>query len=260
MDRDAPGVVRWRIRTCLAWQEAAAGSVFWHDNRRRPGGAVVFQCTRRGALTVRQGGRSRRVPPGHAALLRFGDPVEYGLDPGDAEGYACTYLTFQGAGLMAHWRELIDLHGAVLPCGEELLQAALALCAAAGREPAGALAGAIHAFVMRLYAAPAAGAGPAAERAIAAIRADPCAVVSLKRTAAAHGISREHLARAFRARVGEPAWAFVTAARLGRARALLADPALTAAEVARLCGWSSARVMARNLVAATGRSPARWRR
>jgi AraC family transcriptional regulator len=78
--------------------------------------------------------------------------------------------------------------------------------------------------------------------------------------AAAHGLSREHLARAFRARTGEPPWAFVTRARLERARALLADPALPVAEVARLCGYASARVLARNLVAATGRSPARWRR
>jgi transcriptional regulator GlxA family with amidase domain len=78
--------------------------------------------------------------------------------------------------------------------------------------------------------------------------------------AAQHGLTREHLARAFRQCVGEPAWSFVTRARLARARELLADPSLTVAETARLCGYASARVLARNLVAASGRSPARWRR
>lgn len=119
----------------------------------------------------------------------------------------------------------------------------------------------IHAFVMQLYESPQAiGARPASDRAIAAIRADPCAVRSLKEIAAAHGLSREHLARVFTARVGEAPWAFITRARLARAQALLADPALPVLDVARLCGYASARVLARNLLSATGRSPARWRR
>lgn len=259
MDRDAADVVRWRIRSADAWQQVAAGSAFWHDNRRRPGGAVVFQYTRAGALTVRQGGRRLRVPPGSAALLRFGDAVDFGLDPADREDYACTYLTFQGAGLQAHWRELTDLHGTVVAVGEGVLADALVLVAAR-QEGAARQAALIHAFVMRLYDGPEHGGGQAVERAIAAVRADPCAVRSLKEVAAGHGVSREHLARAFRARTGEAAWAHVTRARLARARELLADPSLTVAEVARLCGYASARVLARNLTAATGRPPASWRR
>ena len=263
MNRDAPGLVRWRIRTCEAWQAAAPGSTFWFDNRRRPGGAVVFQYTRQGALTVRQGGRRLRIPHGCAALMRFGDACDYGLDPGDDEAYACTYLTFQGAGLMAHWGELIGLHGACVPYGEDVLSAALDLCAAAHGGPPAQLAARIHAFVMMLYERPASidgGERPAIDRAIAAIRADPCAVASLKELAATHGLSREHLARTFRARTGESPWAVITRARLSRARTLLADPALSVAEVAGLCGYASARVLARNLVEATGQSPAHWRR
>jgi len=260
MYRDHPDTVRWRIRTASAWQEAAPGSAFWFDNRRRPDGAVVFQYTRLGALTLRQGGRRLRVPPGSAALMRFGEACDYGLDPTDSEGYACTYLTFQGAGLMAHWRELVGLHGGIVPYGEGVLASALVLVEAASLPP-GQQAGLIHAFVMQLYESPQAiGARPASDRAIAAIRADPCAVRSLKEIAAAHGLSREHLARVFTARVGEAPWAFITRARLARAQALLADPALPVLDVARLCGYASARVLARNLLSATGRSPARWRR
>jgi AraC-like DNA-binding protein len=259
MNRDANDAVRWRIRTAEAWQEVSPGSVFWHDNRRRPGGAVVFQYTRAGSLTVRLGGRRLRVPPGSAALLRFGDAVDYGLDPADASGYACTYLTFQGAGLQAHWRELTDLHGVVVPFGETVLNEALALVSAR-REAPDRQAAQIHAFVMRLYGGPEPGDGGAADRAIAAVRSDPCSVRSLKEFAAMHGVSREHLARAFHARTGEAAWAFVTRARLARARELLADPSLTVAETARLCGYASARVLARNLKAATGRPPEAWRR
>ncbi len=220
---------------------------------------MIFQYTRAGSLTVRLGGRRLRVPPGSAALLRFGDAVDYGLDPADAAGYACTYLTFQGAGLQAHWRELGDLHGVIVPFGDAVLTAALALVAAR-RESPGRQAVLIHAFVMRLYDGPEPGAGGAAERANAALRAEPCAVRSLKELAAAHRVSREHLARAFHARTGEAAWAFVTRARLARARELLADPSLTVAEAARLCGYASARVLARNLKTATGRSPESWRR
>ncbi len=263
MNRDASGLVRWRIRTCEAWQAAAAGSAFWFDNRNRPGGAVIFQYTREGALTVRQGGRRQRIGPGCAALMRFGDACDYGLDPGDGEAYACTYLTFQGAGLMAHWAELIGLHGVCVPYGEDVLGAALELCASAQGCPPALLATRVHAFVMLLYERPASAAGgerPAIDRAIAAIRAEPCAVTSLKQLAAAYGLSREHLARVFRERTGEAPWAIITRARLSRAKTLLADPALSVAEVAKLCGYASARVLARNLVESTGRSPAYWRR
>lgn len=258
MKRDIPDAVRWRIRSAEAWQEVAAGARFWHRNRSRPGAAVIFQYTRAGALTLRRGQERLRVPPGSAALLRFGAAEEYGLDPGDGDGYACTYVSLQGAGLPEHWRELTTVHGPVVAYGEAVLAAALALIA--GRdELAARQAAQVHAFVMRLYEGPPGGAA-STDRAIAAIRADPCAVRSLKELAAAHGVSREHLARAFRERIGVPAWSYVTSARLARARGLLADPTLGVAEVARLCGYASARVLARNLAEATGRPPSAWRR
>ena len=263
MYRDHPDLVRWRVRSAQAWQEVAPGSAYWHHNRRRAGGAVLFQYTRRGALSVQLGRRRLRIPAGSAALLRFGDASSYGLDPHDRDGYVCSYLSFQGAGLMQHWQELIALHGVCVPYGHEVLSAALALSTATDGGSPERIAAQVHAFVMLLYERPAAvdgGERPATERAIAAIRADPCAARSLKEVAAAHGLSREHLARVFRQRLGEAPWAFVTRARLARAHALLADPALTVAEVARLCGYTSARVLARNLRAATGRSPADWRR
>lgn len=259
MDRDASSIVRWRVRSAAACQLLEPGEPYWHDNRRRPGGAVLFQYTRTGCLSVRSGGRLLRVPPGNAVLLRFGDATAYGLDPRDRDGYSCAYASLHGAGLQAHWRELIELHGMVTPCADDLLTALLGLVAARDAPPA-RQAALVHAFVMRLYEGPPAQARGATERAVATVRADPCGVRSLKELAATHGISREHLARAFRARTGQPAWAFVTAARLRRAQELLADPDLGVAEVARLCGYASARVLARNLTEATGHPPSAWRR
>jgi AraC-like DNA-binding protein len=265
MNRDLTIPARWRVRTALAHEVQRRGAGWWWDNRIRPPGACVFQYVREGGLDLRVGRRRLRVPPGSVALLRFGDDSEYGLASDAPADYVGSYVTLLGAGLPEHWQELISRHGPCVLYGPEVLAAALALIEAADPRravPPSALATQIHAFVMQLYDGALAadgGARPAVDQAIDAILASPTHPLSLKEIAGRHGISREHLTRAFVRRVGEPPWTWITRARLAHARGLLAETGLPVAEVARLSGYASARVLARNLVEATGRSPAVWR-
>lgn len=266
MNRDLVSPARWRVRSAQALEIQRLGSGWWFDNRTRPAGACIFQYVRRGALDLRVGRKRMQVLPGTAALLRFGDDSEYGLGPTATADYAGTYVTLLGAGLPEHWQELITRHGPCVTYGEDVLAAALALIEDADPKRALApslLATRIHEFVMRLYDGALAadgGARPVVEQAIDAILASPTHPLSLKEIATRHGLSREHLTRAFVRRVGEPPWTWITRARLAHARGLLAETGLPVAEVARLSGYASARVLARNLAESTGRSPRGLRR
>ncbi len=266
MEREPPVPARWSIGVWQDRQVVMPGSGYWWDNRVRGDGGCVAQYTRRGQLRLRHRQQWHLAPAGWMALFRHGDDCEYGVPVEDPETYECSFVVIEGAGVAAHWQELIARHGPVIPYGPEVLEQLVALMALADPRqatPASRMAAAVHGFVLALYDRPRSASGgerPAVDQAIDAILANPTHPWSLKEVAGRHGISREHLARAFHRRVGEAPWAWITARRLERAQRLLTGTTLPMAEVARQCGYASPQVFARNLVAATGRGPRDWRR
>lgn len=74
------------------------------------------------------------------------------------------------------------------------------------------------------------------------------------------GLSPSHFCTAFRQSTGLPPHAWLTAARMERAKALLADPRLSLTEVAQTVGYGGQSAFGAAFRRATGASPRAWRR
>ncbi len=83
--------------------------------------------------------------------------------------------------------------------------------------------------------------------------------ITLQDLAAVAGYSPWHFARAFRAAMGMPPYAYVTSCRLDRARALLAGGRCGLAEAAAACGFSSQAHFTTAFRNAFGLPPGQWR-
>lgn len=238
-------------------------SRYWWDNRTRTGNMCVIQWTCAGEMVLRDTQRDHRVPRGHAAIFSHPDESCYGMAKDARETYEAHWVALRGAGLMEHWRGLAALRGAVLPLpidGPEY-RAMRRLCELSeprARTGAVAMAAAVHAFVLMLWE----GASMArasdqrpVEQAIDVMLAAPTAPWSLKRLADEHGISREHLARAFHERVGEPPAAWLARQRVRRAIDLLTATDLPIRAVRDQAGFTSSHTLIRRVRAATGHSP-----
>ncbi|MBN1557431.1 MAG: helix-turn-helix transcriptional regulator [Lentisphaerae bacterium] len=244
------------------------GRPYWHENAgRQPAGTVVFQYTVAGALWFREGRTLRTVPRGHALLFAYGEDTGYGLTPEAAEVYRSHFLVLRGAGLKAHWDGIRAIRGPILELPLDGPPAtALARLTDLARPHLAAdpldIATAVHAWVMALmrearmiYRR----AQRPVDRAVDALREHPDYAWSLKEAAAAHGVSREHLARVFRARVGMPPARFLATERCRRAVSLLRNTRLPVREVARQCGYASTATLARHVRRAEGCAPNRLR-
>lgn len=236
---------------------------YWWDNRRRGGDLCVIQWTCAGELVLADAQGEHRAPVGTAAIFAHPSESTYGLAQDAREVYEAHWVALRGAGLMEHWRGLAALRGPVMPLaidGPEH-RAMRRLCALAEprvRTGAVAMAAAVHAFVMLLWE----GAGAArasalrpVEQAIEAMLAAPAAPWSLKRLAEEHRVSREHLARAFHERVGEPPAAWLARQRVRRAIELLAATDLPIRAVRDQAGFASSHTLIRRVRAETGLTP-----
>lgn len=132
-----------------------------------------------------------------------------------------------------------------------------------GPEPAAAeraLAGAILAECARLAVISGAPGRAAWLAARAAIEEGCGGRLTRATVAAAAGVHPNHLARLLRRHSGTTFAQALRTARLERAEALLADPGLKLAAVARRCGFASASHLVRRYRLARGRTPGRERR
>jgi AraC family transcriptional regulator len=243
-------------------------SHYWWDNRTRTGNLCVIQWTCAGELLLRDTQREHRVPLGYAAIFAHPSESSYGMAKDARDTYEAHWIALRGAGLLDHWRGLAALRGAVLPLpidGPEH-RAMRRLCELAeprARTGAVVMAAAVHAFVLMLWE----GASMArasdqrpVELAIDAMLAAPTAPWSLKRLADEHGISREHLARAFHERVGEPPATWLVRQRVQRAIELLTATELPIWAVRDQAGFTSSHTLIRRVRAETGCSPVELRR
>jgi AraC-like DNA-binding protein len=244
------------------------GSQYWWDNRLRTYEGCVIQWTIAGELRYCDAERDVRVPPGHAVLFMQPSESSYGLAADARSTYVAEWVNLCGAGLTAHWRGLTALRGPVLalPVGGPEYRAMRRLCELAdprARTAPVAMAAAVHAFVLMLWEG--ASLSRDADRrpvelAIDAMLAAPTAPWSLKRLAEEHGVSREHFARAFHERVGQPPAAWLAMQRGNRAIALLTATELPIRAIRDQAGFTSSHALIRRVRAATGYAPLELRR
>lgn len=257
----------WRVGWFGA-ERHAPGDPWWWDNRTRFGDVAVFQFAISGEMLLRDTAGDHRVGPGQAALFLHPSESAYGLPPDARDPFVTEWITLEGAGLAAHWRALIALRGPVVPAPPDgpVHRAFRELLASAGprtRTPPEAMAAAVHAFVLQLWSgASAARAGDLrpVDQAVEAMLAAPVAPWSVKRIASQHGVSREHLARAFRERVGLPPAAWQAQERVRVAIGLLERTDLPVRAVRDQAGFSSSHALIRRIRAATGLGPVELRR
>lgn len=249
-ERD-PAPRLWRVRRGGGRLHPAGSRAVLANAGRLPRGLCLLQYTVSGTLQVQRGGRASSCPAGFAALMWFGERSAYGPLPG-RDRYESLWLNLDGPGLLEAWSDLILRSGGIIgPDRDGSLRRTLASLIAR-RPPRGmrerlALASAVWRLLLDLHARTLTAGRDRVETAIAAIRGDPCGCGTLSALARRHGCSREHLSRGFAARYGEPPQRWLTARRLEQARTLLAGSGLAVAEVARRCGWASARGLARAL-------------
>lgn len=266
-----PEPVLWTVSShCAVRERRPPGSDYWWDNAERSPDTptALLQYTVAGEMIVREPGREHRVPAGCAALMCCPGDSAYGLPPDAREVYETQWVNLRGAGLMAHWSEIVRLRGPVVPMepggpDHRLFRSVLELAAARAATPPERLAAAIQALVLSLYAgaraARADGLRPV-DRAVEAMLAAPTAAWSVKRLAEQHGISREHFARAFRDRVGVPPAAWLARERVARAVALLEQTDLPVRAVRDQSGFASSHALIRRVRSATGLGPLELRR
>jgi AraC-like DNA-binding protein len=84
--------------------------------------------------------------------------------------------------------------------------------------------------------------------------------VGLAELGALVGLSPGHFCTAFRESTGLPPHAWLTEARMARAKALLADPRLSLTEVAQTVGYGGQSAFGAAFRRATGTTPSAWRR
>jgi AraC-like DNA-binding protein len=128
------------------------------------------------------------------------------------------------------------------------------------REPQGAVVG-VAANAYRLPT------GEAAERcyvrlreAVTLLRSDFAEPVSMRAVAARIGASVTQLERDFRKVLDTTPSAYLDALRLDYAKGLLADPALSVAEVAYACGYADQSAFSRRFLKEVGTTPTRYRK
>lgn len=263
---DAVVVPLWRIET-FGRERRAPSERWWFDNRARSGDLHVLQLALSGRFQLTDAAGVHPVGPGQAALFSHPSESAYGLPADAGETLVTEWILLRGAGLAEHWSALAALRGPVVPLPVEgpLHRAMRRLGELADprrRTAATAMAAAVHAFVLQVWEELASARTSAlrpVEQAIEALLAAPTAPWSLKRLADEHGVSREHLARAFRERVGVPPAAWLAEQRVRRAIELLTRTGLPIAAVRDQAGFASSHTLIRRVRAATGKPPSALR-
>jgi AraC family transcriptional regulator len=101
---------------------------------------------------------------------------------------------------------------------------------------------------------------PAVARALRHVHDHPGSAIGVDALAAVAGMSRAHFVRTFAAEVGQAPSRYVLAARLERARQLLAATDDTIAAIGRSCGFADASYFAKAFRRACATTPASYRR
>lgn len=243
---------------------------YHHAATGRRGDLAAVQITLAGSGTVWPGGEGRgpglAVPRGRCLGFAFGQPLAYAA--AGSEPWDFVYVNLAGAAALAMVGELTARRGHVLPV-DPAHPAVARLCDLA-RGPGvrlRALDAATSAriacdLLCALAEADQAEADPErdlVEAACAQLAQGLAAPLPIAAVARECGVSREHLTRVFRRRLGVPPAAWLRRERLRRAELLLRAGGLAMSEIALRVGFAGASHFVQAFRQAYGLTPGRWR-
>lgn len=233
-------------------RETGLSQAYRHSGRGRDPGLATVQITLAGCGRLWPDGRTSgagvALPPGRCLAFRYGQPVAYAVDA-QALRWEFLYINLHGTAALAMLGELTTRHGHALAC--DPAHPALVRLADLARGPG----------IRHRRLAPAASARIASDVLLALAEANPSAAASAQdalEAACAYlvrrisqpvdvadaarsvGISREHLTRLFRRRLGLAPASWLRRERLRQGELLVRSSALPLSAVARRCGFATA--------------------
>ncbi|TVR42256.1 MAG: AraC family transcriptional regulator [Planctomycetota bacterium] len=251
---------RWHI-VMGQHQQLRPGEHYHWDNAPRQGDGLILKLVQRGSLPVIIEGQAAQVAAGEAWHFRHGETSSYGFRQGAPEGLELSWISLAGAGLQEHWNWLSQRRGRQPGCAMEgaWMNALNALIDAHLADPHRRDQGPQLLQLIMAYAQAQSSnrqqrLSPL-QRALLRLREEPLGVSDISGLARAAGVSREHLSRSFQLAYGEAPARWLMRSRLEHARRLLLIGAQSVAEIAHLCGFSSAAVLARALRQHYGKGP-----
>lgn len=248
-------------------EQRKTASYVWNNRERDPEPVIcVVQRTRSGRGFIEVDGCVQDVPAGHAMLFAHGDDSSYGYPPDGDAPYELDFVALTGEGLRPLFRSLQRELGAVIPMPEN-------------REASRRL----DDLVSRFYRQVPENRFNESARVYHFLMA--CAVLSsdenrfadpvrrAREYALSHytqafsqedlarevGLSREHLARRFKAAYGQSPGRFCAELRLNRAKDLLQASHAGIEQIALQCGYLDANTFSRAFKAKFGNSPTHFR-
>lgn len=235
------------VPTAVAFETVTSADYICGGLHRRGETGCFLQLVLAGSGCCRVRGREQVWSPGWALAGRCDDPAQAWWLPADAPSWTVLALFFRGAAAEA---ALAALPGGPLlrplSPGHPSVQWLLALdrhpilhIHLAGREAARLVLD----LIAGLEPIPAEPGDDLADRALAALASDPS--VSVAHLAQALTVSREHLSRTVRRRLGIDLRQLLARERLMLAERLAAAGELPAKVIARRCGFASASSLAR---------------
>ncbi|MFP4068601.1 MAG: helix-turn-helix domain-containing protein [Opitutales bacterium] len=242
-------------------------SYYWDNRKRAPEPlACVLQRTRAGVGFIEADGTLHRVPPGHAMLFAHGDDSSYGYPPDAQSAYELDFITLTGEGLRPLFLALQRQLGPVIAMPENC-EASRALDDLISRylrqipENRFQESARAYRFLMACAELPTHESGLAdpmhrAREYALSHYTRPFTQSDLAREV---GLSREHLARRFKAAYGQSPGRFCAELRLSRAKDLLQASHAGIEQIALQCGYLDANTFSRAFKAKYGRPPTRFR-
>ena len=230
---------------------------------RRFSGVHTLQFMAAGSLSYACDGRRRRLDGAWCWGTPQGPRLTYG--PAEADGWwDHRYAAFRGP-LADRWHAdgLIPNEPQPAPDPPGFARGAdrmLRLFARGGESDRRLAANQLERLLLELHAARSGTPGDDGLAEAIAAAGDPGRKCSLGQLARLARCSVVHLRRRFIAATGQPPARYARAARLARARALLAEGGLPIKQIAEQLGFTDVQHFTRCFTAATGRPPASYRR
>lgn len=256
------------ISVIYAGRERRSNTSYFFDNRLRESMplACVVQRTRSGCGFIELAGVRREVPAGHAMLFSHGEASSYGFPPEAKCAYELDFVTLTGDGLQPLFRSLQEQLGPVIVMPENgeaagRLEDLISRYLRQVGENRFLESARIYRFLMACAEVPAdrTTSSDPVRRAREHVLSHYTHPFTQEELAREVGLSREHLARCFKAAYGQSPGRFCAELRLQRAKDLLQISQASIEQIALQCGYLDPNTFSRAFKAKFGHSPARFR-
>jgi AraC-like DNA-binding protein len=258
------------IRLRGSGHETRTDASYFHDARRRvdvPHFTIQLTIAGSGFYDDARSGARTMLPRGVAFAAIIPGPFRYGFPPGAREAYEQVHVSMDGRTAMQWQRRIAADFGPVLRIASHVVEQQMLELAHASRVLAVdpyLMSARLYGLLMSIVSALRTSAveqRPRVARALDILRTqatDPR--FNVERLADILGVSREHLAREFRAATGESPAEHLSMLRTRLAARLLREGEQKLEAVARASGFSGANYLCRAFKKRAGVTPAEFRR